>query len=175
VQHRVELDLALDEHGQVARRRRDAVRVEADRIGAASAFDACEAPRTSNERTSARGDARLTAGAVPCGAARRLARRCDGVQIAVMAASTITICDVPQDVRDVLEARAASKGRSLEDHLRIVLIELARRATSDDVLSRARERSVTAGARLDASAILGHRDAGRDAGARRRRRIGDDL
>lgn len=78
-----------------------------------------------------------------------------------MAAVSITIRDVPKEVRDLLAARAASKGRSLQEHLRVELIELARRPSVEEVLSRARERSVTAGARLDAKTILRHRDADR--------------
>lgn len=83
------------------------------------------------------------------------------MQIAAMTVVSITIRDVPKDVRDVLAARAAGKGRSLQEHLRVELIELARRPTVDEVLSRARERTATAVARLDAKTILRHRDADR--------------
>jgi plasmid stability protein len=41
-------------------------------------------------------------------------------------ATSITIRDVPDDTRDVLAARAALTGRSLQDYLRTWLMELAR-------------------------------------------------
>lgn len=74
---------------------------------------------------------------------------------------SITIRNVPDDVRDVLAARAARAGQSLQEHLRAELIELARRPTVAEVLERARERKAATGGRLTRKRILAYRDAGR--------------
>lgn len=76
-------------------------------------------------------------------------------------AVSITIRNVPDDVRDVLAARAARAGRSLQEHLRAELVDLARRPTVADVLERARERKAATGSRLTRKRILAHRDADR--------------
>ena len=73
----------------------------------------------------------------------------------------ITIRDVPDDVRDELAARAARAGRSLQEHLRAELIELARKPSIDELLERVRSRKETIGTRLPARRILELRDAGR--------------
>jgi plasmid stability protein len=49
---------------------------------------------------------------------------------------SITIRDVPDDVRDELAVRAARAGRSLQEHLRLELTELARRPSVDELLRR---------------------------------------
>ena len=74
---------------------------------------------------------------------------------------SITVRNVPDDVRDELAARAARAGRSLQEHLRAELIELARKPTVEDVLRRARARSRTTSSKLPAARILDHRDADR--------------
>ena len=74
---------------------------------------------------------------------------------------SITVRNVPDDVRDELAARAARAGRSLQEHLRIELIELARKPTVGDVLSSARLRKQATSSRLAAARILEHRDADR--------------
>lgn len=74
---------------------------------------------------------------------------------------SITVRDVPADVRDELAARAARAGRSLQEHLRAELIELAQKPSVDEVLERARSRSGTISSRLPAKLILKHRDADR--------------
>jgi plasmid stability protein len=75
--------------------------------------------------------------------------------------TSITIRDVPDEVRDELAARAARAGRSLQEHLRAELIELARKPSVEDVLRRARSRKQIAGTHLPAEQILGYRDADR--------------
>lgn len=75
--------------------------------------------------------------------------------------TSITIRNVPDDVRDELAARAARAGRSLQEHLRGELIELARRPTVDELLERIRERKAATGTRLTAEDILDYRDADR--------------
>jgi plasmid stability protein len=74
---------------------------------------------------------------------------------------SITVRNVPEDVRAELASRAARAGRSLQEHLRAELIELARKPSVDDVLAAARSRSRATTSRLPASRILEHRDADR--------------
>jgi hypothetical protein len=65
------------------------------------------------------------------------------------------------DVRDELAARAARAGRSLQEHLRHELTDLARRPSADELLERVRARKATTDSRLSARRIVGHRDADR--------------
>lgn len=74
---------------------------------------------------------------------------------------SITVRDVPPDVRDELAARAARAGRSLQEHLRAELIELARKPTVGEVLARARSRTHATSSALSAARVLEHRDADR--------------
>jgi len=76
-------------------------------------------------------------------------------------ATTITIRNVPDDVRDELAGRAARAGRSLQEHLRGELIEIARKPSVDQLVRLVRERKAATNTRLDAEEILGHRDADR--------------
>jgi antitoxin FitA len=75
--------------------------------------------------------------------------------------TSITIRNIPDEVRDELAARAARAGRSLQEHLRIELIELASRPSVDEVLARVRARTEATGTRLSAEQILEYRDADR--------------
>jgi antitoxin FitA len=75
--------------------------------------------------------------------------------------ASITVRDVPDATRDELAARAAQSGRSLQEYLRMQLVELARRPDAEALLSRVRERKQRTLSRLSADAILEHRDAGR--------------
>ncbi|HZS93413.1 MAG TPA: hypothetical protein VFA78_01325 [Chloroflexota bacterium] len=76
--------------------------------------------------------------------------------------TTITIRNVPEDVRDKLAAGAARAGRSLQEYLLTELIELASRPSVDDLVARERLRKDTLRTRLPADRILTHRDADRD-------------
>ena len=71
---------------------------------------------------------------------------------------SITVRDVPEDVRDELAARARLSGRSLQEYLRSELAELARRPDPEVLISRARERVRRTGSALSAERILDHRD-----------------
>ena len=75
--------------------------------------------------------------------------------------TSITIRNIPEDVRDELAARAARAGRSLQEHLRSELIELARRPSAADLLARIRGRKEATGTRLGVATILADRDADR--------------
>ena len=54
---------------------------------------------------------------------------------------SITVRNVPDDVRDELAARAARAGQSLQEHLRAELIELARKPSVADLIEGARSRT----------------------------------
>ena len=68
--------------------------------------------------------------------------------------ASITIRDVPDSTRDELAARAARSGRSMQEYLRMQLIELAESVDSDELLARVRARKEQTGSRLPAGEIL---------------------
>jgi hypothetical protein len=74
---------------------------------------------------------------------------------------SVTIRGVPDRARDKLAARAAESGRSLQEYLRLKLIELASRPDAEGLLATIRDRKRRAGTRLGAATILDHRDAER--------------
>jgi plasmid stability protein len=73
----------------------------------------------------------------------------------------ITIRDVPEKVRDELAARAALKGKSMQEYLRTELERLAARPSVDAWLEQVRKRKRVSQARVGTSRILKERDAGR--------------
>lgn len=75
--------------------------------------------------------------------------------------AAITIRDVPEPTRAELAARAARSGRSLQEYLRLALIDLAAKPDADVLLTAIRERKRATGSTLSGKAILQHRDAGR--------------
>lgn len=75
--------------------------------------------------------------------------------------ASITVRDVPDETRDELAMRAARSGRSLQEYVRLQLIELTRRPDAETLLSQVRERKRHTGSRLSASSILEKRDADR--------------
>ncbi len=76
-------------------------------------------------------------------------------------AVVITVRDVPDDVRDELAARAARAGKSLQEYLRGMYIDLASRPPVEDVIARARARVAATGSRIGATSILEARDLDR--------------
>lgn len=66
---------------------------------------------------------------------------------------SITVRDVPDDVRDELAARAARSGRSLQEYLKGQLIDLAHRPVAADVLLEVR-RHAALHQPLDYDAVL---------------------
>jgi antitoxin FitA len=74
---------------------------------------------------------------------------------------SITIRDVPARVRDELAARAARTGRSLQEYLRLQLIELASRPDLEEWVAAVRERKALYGSAVTREQILAHRDADR--------------
>ena len=73
----------------------------------------------------------------------------------------ITVRDVPDSTRDELAARAARSGRSLQEYLRHLLIEVADRPDISDVVDRIRRRKASTQSTLMAEQILAARDEDR--------------
>ncbi len=73
----------------------------------------------------------------------------------------ITVRDMPDEVRDVLAARAARAGKSMQEYVRGMLVETAARPSVDEVIARARARVDATGARADADSILAAREVDR--------------
>jgi len=74
---------------------------------------------------------------------------------------SITIRNVPDEVRDELAMRAARSGRSLQEYLARQLVELASTPTPEDVIARARRRARAVGRVLSAESIVANRDTDR--------------
>ena len=68
--------------------------------------------------------------------------------------ASITIRDVPEDVRAELAARAARGGRSMQEYLRLQLVELAATPDVEDVLTRIRERKQRTSSTLSVTEIV---------------------
>jgi plasmid stability protein len=75
--------------------------------------------------------------------------------------TSITIRDVPAETRDELAARAARSGRSLQEYLRLALIDLASRPDAASLMATVHDRKARTQSRLDADTILRHRNAER--------------
>ncbi len=75
--------------------------------------------------------------------------------------TSITIRDVPDETLDELAARAALTGRSLQEYLLGMLLELARQPDTETLLERIRARKAATASALPADRIVAHRDADR--------------
>ncbi len=73
--------------------------------------------------------------------------------------ASISIRNVPSEVRDELAARAALRGSSLQEYLRRQLIELAQRPDAQAIVARIRMRKAQTGTKLGSEKIISHRDA----------------
>jgi len=71
----------------------------------------------------------------------------------------ITIRDVPNETRDELAARAARGGRSLQEFLRGMLIEIAGRPEPSEWVSRVRTQKARTGAHFTREEIAEYRAA----------------
>lgn len=67
---------------------------------------------------------------------------------------SITIRNVSDDTRNVLAARAASSGKSLQEYLRAELTELAAKPTMAEWVARVREHRATLGGGATTEQIL---------------------
>lgn len=70
----------------------------------------------------------------------------------------ITIRDVAAETRDELAARAARRGQSMQEYLRLELERLASRPSLDEVLLRMRTRTQLSARELREEDILSARD-----------------
>lgn len=75
--------------------------------------------------------------------------------------TSVSVRNVPLEVRDELAARAAASGRSLQEYLLAELERLARRPTAEEWLERVRRRKAATGERVPARAIVAARAADR--------------
>lgn len=73
----------------------------------------------------------------------------------------ITVRNVPDEVRDELAARAARSGRSLQEYLLNLFVDMASRPSLEEVVERARARAALTDTRLEVSDILAAGDAER--------------
>ena len=74
---------------------------------------------------------------------------------------SMTIRDVPDETRDVLAARAARAGQSLQEYVRAQLNELAERPDPNELWDRVRHRLRTTGTRVPTDVILEAKDRDR--------------
>lgn len=75
--------------------------------------------------------------------------------------TSITIRDVPESARDELAARAARSGRSLQEYLRVHLLDVVSRPDPQALAHRIAERKARTMSTLSSDAILASRDADR--------------
>jgi plasmid stability protein len=75
--------------------------------------------------------------------------------------SSITIRDVPDETRAELASRAARSGRSMQEYLRLKLVELAAVPERKDVLDRVARRKARTATRVPRQDIIAARDAER--------------
>lgn len=68
--------------------------------------------------------------------------------------TSMTIRNVPPEVRDVLAGRAARQGMSLQEYLRAQLEQLAAKPALDELLDEIAARKRATGTMLDPAAIL---------------------
>jgi len=74
---------------------------------------------------------------------------------------SITIRDVPSDVRDKLAARASAEGRSMQQYLVKELSRLVERPSNAEVAERAHRRNARLGVSVSTQQILDALDEGR--------------
>lgn len=75
--------------------------------------------------------------------------------------TSITIRNVPVEVRDELAARAARSGRSLQEYLLHELSDVVAYPEPAELINSARQRVQRTGSELGPDDILGHLDADR--------------
>ena len=73
----------------------------------------------------------------------------------------ITIRGVPEEVRNELAARAATRHQSMQEFLRQELVRIASRPTIATWLSEVKDRKAAAGTIVPAAEVLRARDADR--------------
>ena len=74
---------------------------------------------------------------------------------------SITIRDVPDATSEELAARAALTGRSLQEYLRTLLVDIAGRPDAEAWVAKVRARKSASDRTMGVDQILALRDAGR--------------
>lgn len=74
---------------------------------------------------------------------------------------SITIRNVPEEIRNELAARAARAGQSLQEYLHGELVNIANKPDMQTLMKRMRERVERAGVEVSAEQILAWRDTDR--------------
>lgn len=74
---------------------------------------------------------------------------------------SITIRDVPQEVRDALAGKAQREGKSMQEYLRGELERLALSPSIDSWIDAVRERKARYGSKVTRREVLSARDADR--------------
>lgn len=75
--------------------------------------------------------------------------------------TSVTVRNVPEDVRNELAAKAARRGQSLQAYLLDTLTEVSTRPDQDELIERIKQRKQAFGTDLKAQAILAARDSDR--------------
>ena len=75
---------------------------------------------------------------------------------------SITIRDVPDDTSEELAARAALTGRSLQEYLRTLLVDIAGRPDAEAWVAKVRARKDATGSAISVEQVLALRDADRE-------------
>ena len=75
--------------------------------------------------------------------------------------TAITVRDVPDETKEELAARAARSGRSLQEYLRIRLIELAAKPDASEFVARIHVRKTATNSHIRVARVLEHRDRDR--------------
>jgi antitoxin FitA len=75
---------------------------------------------------------------------------------------SITIRDVPDATSEELAARAALTGRSLQEYLRTLLVDIAGRPDAEAWVAKVRARKDATGSAISVEQVLALRDADRE-------------
>jgi plasmid stability protein len=75
---------------------------------------------------------------------------------------SITIRDVPEATSEELAARAALTGRSLQEYLRTLLVDIAGRPDAEAWVAKVRARKDATGSAISVEQVLALRDADRE-------------
>ena len=75
---------------------------------------------------------------------------------------SITIRDVPDATSEELAARAALTGRSLQEYLRTLLVDIADRPDAEAWVAKVRARKDATGSAISVEQVLALRDADRE-------------
>lgn len=75
--------------------------------------------------------------------------------------TSVTVRNVPEDVRNELAAKAARRGQSLQAYLLDTLTEVSNHPDQEELIERIKQRKQAFGTDLKSEAILAARDSDR--------------